>query len=84
MGSDAQNSAMKSKEGTEIEAAPSERATASWADETLPLGLRKELLDRELQKLIAAKAPKPDRQSADSPPGLTGRKTDGPGRDRDR
>ena len=27
----------------------------SWADETLPLGLRRELLDRELQKLIDRK-----------------------------
>lgn len=29
--------------------------THSWADETLPLGLRKELLDRELQNFIARK-----------------------------
>jgi hypothetical protein len=84
MGSRGDNSAMKSEEAKDIEAAPSGRATASWADETLPLGLRKELLDRELQKLIAAKAPKADRQSADSPTGLTRRKADGPNRDRDR
>ena len=28
---------------------------SSWTDETLPMGLRKELLDRELQKYIAKK-----------------------------
>ena len=81
MGSRAQNSAMKSKKN---EAAPAGRASASWADETLPLGLRKELLARELQNLAAAKAPKADRQSADSAPGLTGRKADGRSRERAR
>jgi hypothetical protein len=29
--------------------------SSSWADETLPLGLRRELLDRELRKFIADK-----------------------------
>jgi hypothetical protein len=30
-------------------------SASSWADETLPLGLRRELLDRELQQFIATK-----------------------------
>jgi len=53
----------------------------SWADETLPLGLRKELLARELQKVTARKA-RP--QSAASRPGLTGRKTESQTRERNR
>jgi hypothetical protein len=28
----------------------------SWANETLPMGLRREMLDREIQKLIERKA----------------------------
>lgn len=28
----------------------------SWANETLPMGVRRELLDREIQKLIERKA----------------------------
>lgn len=28
---------------------------SSWTDETLPMGLRKQLLDRELQKYVAKK-----------------------------
>lgn len=35
--------------------APGLRGAESWADETLPLGVRRELLDRELQKFIARK-----------------------------
>jgi hypothetical protein len=70
------------------EPAPGARASASWADETLPLGLRKELLARELKNLAATKAtkadPKANRESADSAPGLTGRKADGRSRDRGR
>ena len=53
----------------------------SWADETLPLGLRRELLARELQQLAATKA-RP--QSAGSRPGLTGRKAEGRTRERAR
>jgi len=34
---------------------PGQPGADSWADETLPLGLRKELLDRELRKFIAGK-----------------------------
>lgn len=32
-----------------------DRDRDSWTNETLPLGMRRELLDRELQKLIARK-----------------------------
>jgi hypothetical protein len=35
--------------------APGNEGAISWADETLPLGLRRELLDRELQAFIANK-----------------------------
>lgn len=34
---------------------PESPGADSWTDETLPLALRKELLDRELQKFIARK-----------------------------
>jgi hypothetical protein len=55
----------------------------SWADETLPLGLRKELLARELQK-VAARKPKAGPQSSASQPGLTERKAQGRTRERAR
>jgi hypothetical protein len=55
----------------------------SWADETLSLGLRKELLARELQKL-ADRKPKAAPQSSASQPGLTGRKAEGRTRERPR
>lgn len=52
-------------------------ATSSWADETLPLGLRKELLARELQKLAAPKAKgKAQTEPNESQAGLTGRKAE--------
>ena len=35
--------------------APGKPGIGSWTDETLPMGLRRELLDRELQNLIARK-----------------------------
>jgi len=74
MGSRDQNPAMKEKGN---QAAPGVGASWSWADETLPLGLRKELLARELQKLAETKATKAGPQSSASQPGLTGRKVDG-------
>jgi hypothetical protein len=40
---------------TARDGAPGQPGSDSWADETLPLGLRRELLDRELQKFIARK-----------------------------
>lgn len=43
---------------------------SSWTDETLPMGLRKELLDRELQKYIAKK--QHARPAASSPEAATG------------
>jgi len=35
--------------------APGKPGIGSWTDETLPLGLRKELLDREFQNFISRK-----------------------------
>lgn len=64
--------------------APSAGGGTSWADETLPLGLRKELLTRELKDLAAAKATKARPQSAASQPDLTGRKAEGRTRERER
>lgn len=40
---------------TTRDTAPGQPGADSWADETLPIGLRRELLDRELQKFIARK-----------------------------
>lgn len=39
----------------ERDGAPGKPGIGSWTDETLPMGLRRELLDRELQNLIARK-----------------------------
>ena len=78
MGGGAQNPVMK--EASRSGKAPGVDGGTSWADETLPLGLRKELLARELQKLAPTKA----RPQSASQPGLTGRKVDGRTRERDR
>ena len=40
---------------------------ANWTNETLPLGLRRELLDRDLQSLIARKRSRPSSSSAAAP-----------------
>lgn len=50
----------------EDDAAPGDH-DASWTNETLPLGIRRELLDRELQKLMARK--RQGTASAGSQPG---------------
>lgn len=78
MGSRAHNQGMKERQGDRK--TPRDGGN-SWADETLPLGLRKELLARELQKVAAMKA-RP--QSAASRPGLTGRKAEGQTGERNR
>lgn len=43
---------MKSKSGS---GSGPEAGDSSWTDETLPMGIRKELLDRELQQYMARK-----------------------------
>jgi hypothetical protein len=47
--------------------APGVGSASSWADETLPLGLRRELLDRELQQFIAKKKGRAQAASSRSP-----------------
>lgn len=42
---------MKSMSASRTGVGPEDRDTASWASETLPLSVRKELLERELSKL---------------------------------
>jgi hypothetical protein len=42
--------------GTRSGNAPDDRETGSWATETLPLAVRKEMLERELHKLGFRKA----------------------------
>jgi hypothetical protein len=53
--------------------APGKEGAISWADETLPLGLRRELLDRELQAFIAnknrARSATPSREAERAPNG---------------
>ena len=78
MGNGAHNQGMNERKGDRK--APRDGGT-SWADETLPLGLRKELLARELQKVAASKA-RP--QSASPQSALTGRKVEGQTRERTR
>ncbi|MBI5277152.1 MAG: hypothetical protein HY854_11885 [Burkholderiales bacterium] len=46
---------------------PYEGADASWTNETLPLGVRRELLDRELQNLVARKKQRGQASSSNSP-----------------
>jgi hypothetical protein len=72
MGSRSHNQGMKKAE-RDVKAPRGEDGN-SWADETLPLGVRKELLACDLKKVTATKS-RP--QSAASQPGLTGRKADG-------
>lgn len=52
--------------------APDEARPQSWADETLPLGLRKQLLGRELKQSIAQTS---RAGATGSEPDLTRRKT---------
>ena len=79
MGSSPENPGMK--ETSRTGKAPGDDGGTSWADERLPLGLRKELLTRDLQQLGGAKS-RP--QSAGSRPDLTGRKVEGRTRERAR
>jgi hypothetical protein len=79
MGSGIQNPCMKETERDSK--SPRVEGGNSWADETLPLGLRRELLARELRQAAATK-PRPE--SSASPSGLTGRKVEGRTRDRPR
>jgi hypothetical protein len=76
MGSAAQNRGMKETERDRT--SPRLEGGNSWADETLPLGLRRELLARELRQ-AAATRPRPE--SSGSSSGLTGRKVEGRARD---
>lgn len=71
---------------TARDGAPGQPGADSWTDETLPLGLRRELLDRELQKFMARN--KRDRSAAPAgadkephaaPPPTHERKRDRPG-----
>ena len=39
---------------------------ANWTNETLPLGLRRELLDRDLQSLISRKRSRPSSVSSEA------------------
>jgi hypothetical protein len=75
MGCRAQNSGMKESGQIKDKDAPGVDRGPSWADETLPLGLRKELLARQLQKVGARKTDAGPR-SASSGPDLTGRKVE--------
>lgn len=42
---------MYAMSGTRSGGGPDDRDTASWANETLPMSVRKDLLERELKKL---------------------------------
>ena len=71
------------KETGRMKDAPGGSGATSWADETLPLGLRKELLARELQKAASRKT-KGRPESSASRSDLTARKTEGQTRERNR
>jgi hypothetical protein len=67
---------MRDSGHTKKKEAPGVDRGPSWADETLPLGLRRELLARQLQKVGARKSDAGPQSSALGPD-LTGRKDEG-------